>query len=995
MTRDKSRSTEPNHFGRSKTRRAAALLAVIALCIVVGIFRTTGRPDVDRLVTLADDSLRKGDAETALEFAERALKHEPDSGQALIIAGRASKALGRTRQSIDFYRRIPDGGSSDAVEARIECGDALLTEFRNLSSAEDHYLRALEQDADRLRPHVGLAFLYGATGRRDRSVDHELALMRLGRIESERLFRIAIGGATTGPPRSVNRQSLQDEGDAPVLVSLALEAYARGDEVETKQLLRRAVSIDPESDAAWLMLGKVLLDTGDLRELPTWHRGLPHKASDQAVAWWIRGEWASRTEQARAAIRCYWESVRRDPNRQDALYSLGTTLAALGKLDAAEVFLERSRLLSEYVKRAELAYRVGERQDYRRAAELAEQLGLTWEAYGWAAAWVTETGGENQLNDDASQRLATRVRGLPLVRLDPSFRFEADLVYDEYPLPRWSNLPGEDGDSGTSSAAHVSFRNDARSSGLMFQYRNGGDPENHGIVHMYEVVGGGVAVLDYDHDGWPDAYFAQGRVDPPGNPAPLEALSDQLFRNSGQASFRDVTRPSRVQEPRFSQGATAGDFDGDGFTDIYVANIGPNRLYRNNGDGTFSDVSHDAGFDRHGYTASCLMVDLNHDALPDLYDVNYLAGDDLMTRVCGEPDRAPRSCLPQSFAGDPDRVHRNLGNGRYRDCTDECGVGTADVGKGLGIIAADLDGSGRLSLYISNDVGPNQLFVNTTTTPADALQFSEQALLRGAALNRNGNYESGMGIAAGDVDRDGRLDLFVTNFDDETNTLYRQHLDGMFHDETRTAGLAPKALPHVGWGAQFLDAELDGWPDLIVTNGHVNDLRDHGKPYRAPAQFFSNLGRGQFVERSADTLGGFFLRRNLGRGMARIDWNRDHLEDVLISHLDAPASLLTNTTAQTGHSFVCRLVGTRSARDPVGASVTIHAGEFTATRQLVAGDGNQSSNQRLLVFGLGPQDAIDSIEVRWPSGDVDRFAGASTGVDYLLIEGRATPFPLP
>ena len=476
MTRDTSRSIEPSNFGRSKTRRAAALLAVIALCIVVAILRTTGRPDVDRLVKLADDSLRKGDAEAALGFAEKALTHEPDSGQALIIAGRASKALGRTGQSIDFYCRVPDGGSSDAVEARIECGDGLLTEFRNLSSAEDHYLRALQQDADRPRPHVGLAFLYGATGRPDRSVDHELELIRLGRIDSERLYRVAIGGATTGPPPSVDRQTLQDDGDAPVLVSLALEAHAQGDVATAKQLLRRAVSIDPESDAAWLMLGEVLLDSGDLRELPTWHSGLPDEASDQAVVWWIRGEWSSRTEQARAAVRCYWESVRRDPNRQDALYSLGTALAALGKLDAAEVFLERSRLLSEYVKRAELAYRVGERQDYRRAAELAEQLGLTWEAYGWAASGVADAGGENQMIDDTSQRLALRVRGLPSVRLDPSFRFETDFVDDEYPLPRWSNLPGDDGDSGTSSAAHVSFRDDARSSGLVFQYRNGGRP---------------------------------------------------------------------------------------------------------------------------------------------------------------------------------------------------------------------------------------------------------------------------------------------------------------------------------------------------------------------------------------------------------------------------------------------------------------------------------------------------------------------------------------
>jgi hypothetical protein len=498
-------------------------------------------------------------------------------------------------------------------------------------------------------------------------------------------------------------------------------------------------------------------------------------------------------------------------------------------------------------------------------------------------------------------------------------------------------------------------------------------------------------VLDYDADGWPDLYLTQGCRWPP--VAGQTEHLDRLYRNRGDGTFEDVTAQCQLAEDRFSQGVAAGDFNDDGFADLYVANIGVNRLYLNLGDGTFRDVSGVAGIEGEAWTTSCLLADVNGDGLPDIYDVNYIDGADVYERVCIREGK-PRTCLPNIFEPQPDRFYLNLGDGRFEERTAAAGLNVTG-GNGLGIVAGDLDGTGRLGLFVANDQDANFCWINETAGPGAPPQFVERGVLAGLAYDAEGKSQACMGVAAGDADGDGKLDLFVTNFYEESNTLYLQGAGGTFIDATGASGLRAPSFFMVGFGAQILDGDLDGHLDLVLTNGHVDDFSHQQVPYEMPPQYFRGLGGGQFAELPAAELGEFFQGNYLGRGLARLDWNRDGREDFVVSHLHSPVALVANTSPETGRFLAVQLRGVRSSRDAIGAEVAIEAGGRRRTQWLTAGDGYQASNQRQLVFGLGAADRVEKLHICWPSGLVQEFADLAADQALIFVEGspRATRLP--
>lgn len=527
--------------------------------------------------------------------------------------------------------------------------------------------------------------------------------------------------------------------------------------------------------------------------------------------------------------------------------------------------------------------------------------------------------------------------------------------------------------------------------GIDFRYFNSPDPATPGM-RMFEFTGGGVGVLDYDADGRPDLYFPQGCRWPP-DPGQREFL-DRLYRNRGDR-FVDCTAEAVLVEPGFGQGLACGDFDGDGFGDVYVANVGANRLFRNNGDGTIADVTGSSGALEgalaEAWTVSAVLADVNGDSLPDLFDVNYVEGEGVYDRIC-DHDGVRRVCSPTAFEGQRDRLLLNRGDGTFADVSRIAGIDAPD-GTGLGVVAADFDRDGRLSLFVANDEQANHFYSNETRSPGHPPRFRERAVELGLAFDASGRRQACMGVAAGDADGDGRLDLFVTNYVDESNTLYRQVMGGLFADDSRPAGLTEPSLAMLGFGTQFLDADLDGREDLVVANGHVDDFTHKGYAYRMRPQFFRNVG-GRFVEQPAEALGPFFAGEWLGRGLARLDWNGDGKDEFAVSHLDDPSVLLTNVTAPTGASLSVRLVATRSARDGIGGTVEISVTGGRLVRQLTAGDGYAASNERKLVFGLGAADRAESVSVRWPSGKVETFADLAAGAEWLIVEGRGRPLRL-
>lgn len=876
------------------------------------------------------------------------------------------------------------------MEARLAAGQLLLMTLHRLAEADAEYRLALELDPQNLPSNEARSFTLGMAGRVWEAIPHRLELIRQNQHQRHHLYLLCTGD-TTVENETILAQCLaatpEDRwarlGQAKIL--LGRQRYA-----EAEVLLDSLTREDPADSEAQSRLGRRLAESGS-PEFLRWHSQLPEEAENHPEVWSARGTWAWNHQEPHVAIRCFWETLLRDPNHERANYQLGQLLQAENERQQAAAFLERSRLLTEYFIAVEHIHLGNDLSQIRLAAEKAEQLALFWEALGWyqiarrhlpEAAWAEE--GES--------RLQARTADLDLQRTPPSHNPARQADLSRFPLPNWKEASNAEllSPDTTAQAGRVRFEDVAPAIGIKFQYFNGA-PRDEQTHRMYEFTGGGAAAMDFDHDGWTDIYFTQGSEWPP-SPQQDHHL-DRLYRNQGDR-FIDVTESAGIREGGYSQGVAVGDYDSDGFCDFYVGNIGANAFFRNNGDGTFSEIVDAAGAAGNQWTTSCLLADLNGDRLADLYCVNYLSGKDVYERTCLEADGSPRSCSPRFFAGSQDQFFLNLGDGAFRRVTSAAGIEVPN-GKGLGVVAADFDGSGRLSLFVANDGVPNFFFLNQTSAPGAAPRFAEQGLASGLAVDVDGRPQACMGVAAGDADGDGHLDLFVTNFFNEFNTLYRQQASCVFADETHSAGLAEPSLKFLGFGTQFVDGELDGLPDLIVANGDVDDFTHTGRPYAMLPQYFRNAGGGRFTEIAGEDAGPYFTKSYLGRGLARIDWDRDGREDVIVSHLDVPAALVANRTTGVGHYLQVRLVGTESERTAIGTTVTIWADGKSWVQQLTAGDGYLASNERLLTFGIGTARQIDRMIIKWPTGTSEEFTAIAADQVVLCIERRGSLLPVP
>ncbi|WP_171185477.1 CRTAC1 family protein [Alienimonas chondri] len=547
--------------------------------------------------------------------------------------------------------------------------------------------------------------------------------------------------------------------------------------------------------------------------------------------------------------------------------------------------------------------------------------------------------------------------------------------------------------------------------GLSFTRFDGRLPDGNGRIaggrRMHEWTGGGVVAFDYDLDGRPDLLFTQGcewsaeGVPPSSEPDPAAERRGRLFRNVDGERFEDVTDASGLALTGYGQGIAAGDYNADGFPDLFVCNVGANRLWRNEGDGTFADVTEEAGFTPHpdgtDWTVSAAIADLNADGLPDIYEANYLTGRDVYTKICRTGDDPPRTCSPNGFPAAADRVWLNLGTGRFAEVAD-----LADLpapGPGLGVLVTDLDGRPGNEVYVANDQRPNHLLRRTNAGPGGTPRFRDVGAASGAATSGEGESEAGMGIASADLNADGRPDLFVTNFEGESNTLYRSSDDSgplIYEDATRQTGLFEPSYETLGFGTAFLDMDADGDEDLIYVNGHIDDFTHRGSPLFMRPAMLENVG-GRFEPIPSHVAGSFFAAPALGRGLARVDWNGDGRDEVVATHLNGPAVLLRNVSTE-GETVSLRLVGTTDNRDAVGAAVTVTAPTADGvpsgprTKWITAGDGYMSGDEKQLSFGLGatPPGAMLDVVVRWPGGATEQFKGMTADGRFLLVQGAGT-----
>ncbi|MDZ4685839.1 MAG: CRTAC1 family protein, partial [Planctomycetaceae bacterium] len=756
----------------------------------------------------------------------------------------------------------------------------------------------------------------------------------------------------------------------------ALTTETRQAALERAQQAAGGAHPSAEAFARW---GTLLAESGAWDQLAEWNRLQSDATLAHPQVWHVRGLWQLHRGDHPGAIRCFWEALERGPFHAGATYQLSQLLPQ------SAGYADQSRRLAELRQQIVFGKGAGGFPDpdvLRQIVSVLAELGRDWEVLGWSQLTMSR---HPELRWPAARIRELRNR---LTRDSPwiaeEHRLSRRVRLDHYPLPDFDAATDTSPSHAEVVASRgVSFEDVAQRCGLEFQYSNGSSlARPYGF--MYEISGGGAGVLDYDLDGWPDIFLTDGG---PALTLPRDpGKTDRLFRNQFGDRVLDVTQAAGLLEIGYGQGVAVGDFDADGFPDVFVANIGPNQLWINQGDGTFVDATAAAGLSGSVWTMSAVFADIDGDGLTDLYEANYLGGDAL-TRTC-QRDGVTVQCRPTMFPPEPDRLWLNLGDGRLLDASHSAGIHVT-AGKGMGVVAADFEGSGRLSLFVANDMEPNAYFRNETAARGEPPRLVDEAVPRGLAFGRDGRPLASMGIAVDDVDGDGRLDLYVTNFHTEGSNLYLQEADGAFSDSSPSYGIYEQSFPVMGWGAQFLDANLDGWPDLIVANGHLEDYRRWNIPSPMPTQLFLNRNGRHFDLLPEDDAGAYFRGRYFGRAVAKFDGNRDGREDVLVTHVDAPVAWLQNTSRDVGHFLAVRLVGTNSERDAIGTRLTASAAGQTWRKQLTAGDGFQASSQRHVVFGLGDAVNIDELQVDWPSGLTQRFAQIPADREILLIEGHS------
>jgi hypothetical protein len=529
----------------------------------------------------------------------------------------------------------------------------------------------------------------------------------------------------------------------------------------------------------------------------------------------------------------------------------------------------------------------------------------------------------------------------------------------------------------SASAQQIQFRDITAQAGIHFTHNNGA----FGKKYLPETMGPGCAFIDYDNDGWPDILLVNSE-NWPGRPGPQS--TPKLYHNNRDNTFTDVTAKAGLAIPMFGLGVAVGDYDNDGHDDLFITTLGQSHLFHNNGNGTFTDVTKSAGFwGPNEFSTSAAWVDYDRDGKLDLVVANYvqwwLQGD----LFCTLDGTHKSYCTPESYKGSSARLWHNLGNGKFEDATQKAHF-FDNTSKSLGLAILDYNGDGWPDIVLANDTQPNKLYLNKKDGT-----FEEKAVPAGIAFSEDGVARAGMGVDAADYDRSGRPSLIITNFANQMLSLYHNEGNGLFVDEAPSSEVGRATLVTLGFGCFFFDYDNDGWPDIFVSDGHIEDQIEKVQKrvsYAEPPHVFRNLGGGKFVE-ATQNLGSTFASPKVGRGAAYADIDNDGALDVMMTTNGGRAYLFHNEGV-TNRSLRIKLLGTKSNRDGIGAVITVASGGDKQWKMVRSGSSYLSQSELVVTFGLGRKTKADSIEIQWPSGQTDKLTNINASQTVTVQEGK-------
>jgi tetratricopeptide (TPR) repeat protein len=965
-----------------KIQRLYRRLAILGTLVVLGwalfaqlrAWRTRGN------LLQAQQEIAAGQLDAArMRLASLATRPGKEGGAVDYWLGVCEALAGRTDEALGAFARVPEGFPFDPLGAYLEAKANLS--LGRLSPAERRLEAALARGGPGLNQVFSLlGHIYEIQVRFDDS--RGLLLVRLAGVDD---------------PVNVLRELSNFD-----LRRLPYEGL--------RAALDKSGELAPDDPRVWLGKARLAIHAGRWDEAASWLGRCRDAGADTPVwrAWleWARG--SSRVDEALEAASRLGQGHLEMEERLELLAwvderrgDLAAETTALGRwLELEPTATRAMERLAELAHRAGQSRRVGElrrrKSDVERALEayrlrLWRDEPLRGAADRSALAHLAEAAGHRpearalyswaMKADPADQ--PSREGLARLDRADAQRRAAVLASVDPLTVREEATRPGKPtADSGP--AAELAFTDDATAAGLRFIYDNAETP----IHQLPEPFGGGLALLDYDGDGWLDVYCVQG--------GPFDAKrrsdhaadvsGDRLYRNRGDGTFEDVTEACGIARfPRgHGHGVATGDIDGDGRTDLFVTRWRSYALYRNKGDGTFEDITDGSGLGgRRDWPTSAAFADLDGDGDLDLYVCHYAAWDLDNPKICRDTTTgAYLNCSPLDAEALPDRLFRNDGS-RFTDVTAEAGIVDRD-GRGLGVVAADLDGDGKVDLFVANDSSANFLYRNL-----GGMHFEEVGHESGVAGNASGAYQAGMGVAAGDLDGDGLIDICVTNFYGESVTFFRNLGSGVFCDATEAVGLGVATRRLLGFGIALFDADDDGTLDLATANGHVNDIRPN-YPYRMPFQILRG-GAGRLTDVS-DRAGAPWQVPHMGRGLAVGDVDNDGRPDLVVLSHNEPLAYLHNRST-VGRFLTLRLEGDGRAsnRDAVGAKVVVNAGGRRRVAYRTGGGSYQSASDPRLHFGLGAAGTVDLVEIAWPSGRVDRHRDLRADTGYLIREGDERP----